>query len=110
MPTTYHFCPVCFNPVRHPQQVTCGGPDCRETWKHMPSALRLTRSNLASLSPSERELALQQPDTAELERREVAREQLATDIATQKEATARKSNQDFFNDLMANYTPPKGGD
>ena len=93
----YHFCPICFADVRHPQQTTCGGNDCRDSWKHLNSVARKSRANLATLSPSERELILMQ--TPEV-RPNIDYTQLESDLAAYEAAQKPKESPQFIREML----------
>lgn len=108
----YHFCPVCFAPVRHPQQTTCGGAECRDAWKNMSSATRLKRANLATYSPSERALILAQgPSPEELEEREQRQALLDEQLTEHQSTQNHDARPAFIRDMLSpDNFKPKGGD
>ena len=97
----YHNCPICYQSVRHPQQVTCGGADCRDGWKHLNSAARLKKQNLASLSPSERAYCLAVgPTPDELEAQEQMQAQLNAEVLEYHAAEQKKQTPAFIRDMF----------
>lgn len=105
-----HSCPICYASVRHPQQVTCGGRDCRDAWKHLNSAARLKRENLASMSPSERAYCLSQgPSPDEIEAQSAQHEQLDSELAEYQHQQEKKRDSGFLpkslREMLINNAP-----
>ena len=96
-----HNCPICYRPVRHPQQVTCGGRDCRDAWRHMNSDARFKRQNLASLTQSERAYALTQgPSSEELEAQAEQQALLDSEVAQYQEQQKKKEVPQFLRSML----------
>jgi hypothetical protein len=107
-----HRCPIasCYGPVRHPQQVTCGSPECRDAWRHMSRKARQKAQNLASYSASERALILAQgPSDDELADQQARREQLELERDAYNAKQAHDPIPKFLRDAM-NPNNLKGGD
>ena len=111
----YHFCVICYSPVRHPQQTTCGAAECREAWKHLNRDARLKHTNLASMSPSERAYCLLEgPSIEELEAKTLAQNQLNADITNYDQAQQKKADSGFIpktlRDMLLTNAPIKQED
>ena len=54
-----HVCVICYMSLPR-AQITCGSPECVDTWHNMKQQSRQKRKNLATATPSERAFILSQ--------------------------------------------------
>lgn len=97
----YHFCVICYAPVRHPQQTTCGAAECRDSWKHLGRDARARHMNLATMSPSERAYCLSQgPAPEEAQQRLASQQVLDDELAEYEQQQAKKATPAFIRTML----------
>ena len=102
----HHYCVICWSPVGPPQQTTCGGASCRDSWKNMDTDARTRRKLMAFSSPSDRQVLLleeaEATNIARSQRIEEAREALSDYQQTQ----SHDSTPQFLRDILSPENAP----